>query len=54
MSARTWLYKGFGVVCVGLAVVGAVVRRHGGSITVESKLGEGTTFNLWLPIAQDA
>jgi uncharacterized membrane protein YbaN (DUF454 family) len=23
VSARTWLYKGFGVVCVGLAVVGA-------------------------------
>lgn len=39
---------------LGLAFVGAVVRRHGGSITVESKLGEGTTFNLWLPIAQDA
>jgi len=36
---------------LGLAVVRTVVQRHGGTIGVESKLGEGTTFTLRLPIA---
>jgi CHASE2 domain-containing sensor protein/two-component sensor histidine kinase len=36
---------------LGLAFVRAVVQRHGGSIEVESALGEGTVFSLRLPIA---
>lgn len=34
---------------LGLSVVKAVVERHGGSIQVESALGEGTTFTVDLP-----
>jgi signal transduction histidine kinase len=37
---------------LGLAIVKSLVEAHGGQITVESKLGEGTTFYLVLPIAQ--
>jgi len=36
---------------LGLAFVRAVIQRHGGTIAVESKLGVGTTFSVWLPIA---
>jgi signal transduction histidine kinase len=36
---------------LGLAIVKSLVEAHGGQITVESKLGEGTTFYLVLPIA---
>ena len=34
---------------IGLFIVKMIVERHGGSITVESKLGEGSTFTLTLP-----
>jgi len=34
---------------LGLAVVYGIVRRHGGSIDVESTAGQGTTFHLRLP-----
>gem|GEM_PF-64629 len=34
---------------IGLALVQELVKLHGGSISVESKLGEGTTFTLRLP-----
>ncbi len=33
----------------GLAMVYSIVRAHGGSIEVESRPGEGTTFTLLLP-----
>jgi len=35
---------------LGLAVVHGIVTSHGGVIRVESKLGEGTEFNIHLPI----
>ncbi|MGD2116038.1 MAG: ATP-binding protein [Acidobacteriota bacterium] len=38
---------------LGLAVVYGIVRRHGGSIEVESQPGRGATFHLTLPRRQN-
>ena len=38
---------------LGLAVVHGIVEAHGGSVTVESKLGSGTTFTVHLPVMAD-
>jgi signal transduction histidine kinase len=35
---------------LGLAVVWGIVARHGGEISVDSVLGQGTTFTLRLPV----
>jgi signal transduction histidine kinase len=37
---------------LGLAIVREIVGLHGGRVTVESKIDEGSTFTLWLPLAQ--
>jgi signal transduction histidine kinase len=34
---------------LGLAMVHATIRRHGGAVEVESTVGHGTTFTLLLP-----
>jgi len=36
---------------LGLAISKAIVEAHGGSIVFESAMGEGTTFNVEIPIA---
>lgn len=38
---------------LGLAVTHQVVHRHGGEIFVESEVGRGTTFHIFLPLAAD-
>jgi signal transduction histidine kinase/CheY-like chemotaxis protein len=35
---------------LGLATVYSIIKKHGGSIKVESKLNQGTTFSLYLPM----
>lgn len=34
---------------LGLAIVKHVIQRHGGTVDVQSSLGQGSTFTLWLP-----
>lgn len=42
-------YEGTGI---GLAICRKIVDRHGGVITARSKLGEGATFTIELPVRQ--
>lgn len=39
---------------LGLSVSYSIVNRHGGRIEVDTKLGAGTTFSVWLPVVQSA
>jgi light-regulated signal transduction histidine kinase (bacteriophytochrome) len=34
---------------IGLAICKKIVENHNGFITVESKIDQGTTFNIFLP-----
>lgn len=40
--------KGTGL---GLSLSYGIVKRHGGKITVDSTVGQGTTFTVWLPVS---
>lgn len=46
-SARTRQVGGTGL---GLAIVKGIIQRHRGAITVDSVVGEGTSFTVYLPI----
>jgi two-component system phosphate regulon sensor histidine kinase PhoR len=39
---------------LGLAIVKHILNRHQGRLQVESKLGEGSTFTVFLPVATQA
>ena len=43
--------KGSGL---GLMIVQRIVRDHGGRIQLESNVGKGTTFRIWLPLTERA
>lgn len=45
------IQKGMGL---GLSITHSIVKKHNGLITVESDLGQGATFNIFLPAAVHA
>jgi len=47
---KPYFTKSFGGTGLGLAIVKRIIESHGGSITVESQVDIGTTFNLSFPI----
>ncbi len=49
-SARTRKVGGTGL---GLAIVKHVLNRHHGVMTIESDVGQGSTFHVFLPIYDD-
>lgn len=44
--------RGSGGTGLGLSIVDNIIKQHGGTISVKSALGEGSTFTVELPISQ--
>ena len=57
-AVRDSLFKNFarttkrGGTGLGTKIVHDVVAAHGGRVEVDSELGRGTTFSLWLPMSR--
>lgn len=49
-TARTRKVGGTGL---GLAIVKHVLNRHHGAMTIDSEVGQGSTFNVYLPVYDD-
>ncbi len=49
-TARTRTVGGTGL---GLAIVKHVLNRHHGALVIESNIGEGSTFSVYLPVYED-
>jgi len=48
-----WSNRGVGIgKGMGLAVTHGLVKRHGGTISVQSRMGEGSIFTIRLPLAR--
>ncbi|MFN3739910.1 MAG: ATP-binding protein [Thermodesulfovibrionales bacterium] len=39
-----------GISSLGLTISRGIIERHGGKIEVDSIMGKGTTFNVYLPL----
>ena len=39
---------------LGLAIVKHILARHRGRLTIESRIGEGSTFTAFAPLAESA
>jgi diguanylate cyclase (GGDEF)-like protein/PAS domain S-box-containing protein len=53
-QANTTFSEKYGGVGLGLALTKKLIELHGGNITVESNLGEGSTFSFFIPASSPA